>query len=89
MDVEIYGKRLELLKQAVPSLRRAGVLVSGRQPLGVLDSQWARNFEAAADSIDGLDLGLGRDFGRDQRAWHACLACAAGHALRHVSGLGI
>jgi putative tryptophan/tyrosine transport system substrate-binding protein len=51
MDVEIYGKRLELLKQAVPSLRRAGVLVSGRQPLYDLDSQWARNFEAAANSV--------------------------------------
>ncbi len=51
MDVEIYGKRLELLKQAVPSLRRAGVLVSGRQPLYDLDSQWARNFKAAADSV--------------------------------------
>ena len=29
MDIEIYGKRLEVLIQALPSLKRAGVLISG------------------------------------------------------------
>jgi putative ABC transport system substrate-binding protein len=32
MDVELYGKRIEILKQAVPTLKRAGVLISARQP---------------------------------------------------------
>ena len=48
MDVEIYGKRIEILKQAVPTLTRAGVLVSGRQPFYKPDSPWARNFETEA-----------------------------------------
>ena len=33
MDLDIYGKRLELVSQAVPNLKRAAVLASGRQPL--------------------------------------------------------
>jgi putative ABC transport system substrate-binding protein len=51
MDVELYGKRIEILKQAVPSLKRAGVLVSGRQPFYKIDSPWAHNFETAAHSL--------------------------------------
>jgi putative ABC transport system substrate-binding protein len=57
MDVEIYGKRLELLKQVVPTLKRVGVLISGRQPLYKRDSQWARSFEASAHALGiGLDI---------------------------------
>src|SRR6516225_10883100 len=41
MDVELYGKRVELLKQAVPSLKAAAVLVSRRQPLYKPGSSWA------------------------------------------------
>ncbi len=55
MDVEIYGKRTELLKQAVPNLKRVGVLISGRQLLYVRVSPWAQNFEAAARSL-GVEL---------------------------------
>jgi putative ABC transport system substrate-binding protein len=51
MDLEIYGKRLAILNQAVPSLKRAGVLVSERQPVYKRDSPWARNFEASANSL--------------------------------------
>jgi ABC-type uncharacterized transport system substrate-binding protein len=51
MDVEIYGKRLELLKQAVPALKRVGVLISGRQPLYQRGSGWAASFEAAANAL--------------------------------------
>jgi putative ABC transport system substrate-binding protein len=57
MDIEIYGKRTEFLKQAVPNLKRAGVLISGRQPLYRVDSPWARNFETAARSL-GLELAI-------------------------------
>ncbi len=57
MDVELYGKRIELLKQGVPSLKRAGVLVSGRQPFYKRDSPWARNFETAAHSL-GIALDI-------------------------------
>jgi putative tryptophan/tyrosine transport system substrate-binding protein len=57
MDVEIYGKRIEILKQAVPTLKRAGVLMSGRQPFYKPGSPWARNFETSAHS-----LGVALDF---------------------------
>jgi putative ABC transport system substrate-binding protein len=57
MDVEIYGKRTELLKQAVPNLKRVGVLISGRQLLYVRVSPWAQNFEAAARSL-GVELDI-------------------------------
>src|SRR5258708_39941837 len=51
MDIDIYGKRLELLNQTVPNLKRAGVLVSDREPLYKRDSPWAHNFETAANSF--------------------------------------
>jgi putative ABC transport system substrate-binding protein len=51
MDLDIYGKRVELLSQAVPNLKRAAVLASGRQPLYSRDSPWARNVETAAKSL--------------------------------------
>jgi putative ABC transport system substrate-binding protein len=57
MDVEIYGKRIEILKQAVPNLTRAGVLISARQPLYKRDSPWARNFSTAANSL-GIALDI-------------------------------
>src|SRR5262249_57268997 len=53
MDVELYGKRIEMLKQAVPALNRAGVLVSSRQPFYKVGSPWAHNFETAAQLPDG------------------------------------
>jgi putative tryptophan/tyrosine transport system substrate-binding protein len=57
MDVELYGKRIEILKQAVPALKRAGVLVSGRQPFYKVGSPWAHNFETAAQSL-GIALDI-------------------------------
>ena len=57
MDVEIYGKRTELLKQAVPNLKRVGVLISGRQLLYMRGSPWAQNFEAAARLL-GVELDI-------------------------------
>jgi putative ABC transport system substrate-binding protein len=57
MDVEIYGKRTELLKQAVPNLKRVGVLISGRQPLYMRASPWAQNFETATRSL-GVELDI-------------------------------
>jgi putative ABC transport system substrate-binding protein len=57
MDVELYGKRIEILKQTVPALKRAGVLISGRQPFYRPGSVWAHNFEAAAQSL-GIALDI-------------------------------
>src|SRR5262245_44728987 len=57
MDVEIYGKRTELLKQAVPHLKRVGVLISGRQLLYMRGSSWAQNFETASRSL-GVELDI-------------------------------
>src|SRR5262249_24608022 len=57
MDVELYGKRIEILKQAVPTLKRAGVLISNRQPFYKLGSSWAHNLETAAHSV-GITLDI-------------------------------
>jgi ABC-type uncharacterized transport system substrate-binding protein len=57
MDLDIYGKRIDILKQAVPNLETAGVLVSERQPVYRLGSPWARNFETTARSI-GVKLAI-------------------------------
>jgi putative tryptophan/tyrosine transport system substrate-binding protein len=51
LDTDLYGKRLEILKQVVPNLTRAGVLVSGRQPSYSRGSPWEHAFEAAARSL--------------------------------------
>jgi len=56
MDVELYGKRVELLKQAVPSLKAAAVLVSRRQPLFKPGSSWAHKLE-----VDAASLGIALD----------------------------
>jgi putative tryptophan/tyrosine transport system substrate-binding protein len=78
MDLEIYGKRLEVLKQAVPSLTRAGVLFSGRQPLYKRDSPWARNFEASANS-----LGIVLEFlEADEDNLDSALAALAAHGAQ-------
>jgi len=51
MDIDIYGKRIEILKQAVPNLETAGVLISERHPFYKRGSPWARNFETTARSV--------------------------------------
>jgi putative ABC transport system substrate-binding protein len=51
LDTDLYGKRLEILKQAVPNLTKAGVLVSGRQPSFGRGSPWEQAFLAAAHSL--------------------------------------
>jgi ABC-type uncharacterized transport system substrate-binding protein len=51
LDTDLYGKRLEILKQAVPNLTKVGVLVSGRQPSYGRGSPWEQAFQAAARSL--------------------------------------
>ena len=57
MDIEIYGKRLEILKQAVPYLKKVGVLITpGKpylpgKPYYQRGSPWANSFETAARSL--------------------------------------
>jgi putative ABC transport system substrate-binding protein len=58
MDVELYGKRIEMiLKQAVPTLKRVGVLITSRQPFYKLGSSWAHGLETAAHSL-GIALDI-------------------------------
>jgi putative ABC transport system substrate-binding protein len=52
MDLNIYGKRIELLNRTVPNLKRVAVLLSGRQPLYSRDSPWARDFARSAKLLD-------------------------------------
>lgn len=57
MDFDIYGKRIELLKQAIPTLSKAGLMVSRNNPTFKSNSQWARDVEAAARSL-GISLDI-------------------------------
>lgn len=57
MDSELYGKRLELLREMVPRLARVRALTSGVSPLYRPDTAWARQLAAAAGTLGiGLDM---------------------------------
>ena len=57
MDTDIYGKRIEILKTAVPKLMKAGVLVSPDKPYYQRGSPWAQEIMAAAGSLNvSLDI---------------------------------
>ncbi|HJQ56405.1 MAG TPA: ABC transporter substrate-binding protein [Vineibacter sp.] len=51
MDSELYGKRLELLRELVPGLARACALTSGTSPIYRPGTAWARELEAAAGTL--------------------------------------
>jgi len=55
MDLDIYGKRIEILKSAVPKLVKAGVLITPGKPYYQPGSPWAREVTAAARSL-GVEL---------------------------------
>ena len=56
MDLDIYGKRLELLRQAVPGLRKAAILgARTAKPMYWTGSSWASTVHAHARSL-GLTL---------------------------------
>jgi putative ABC transport system substrate-binding protein len=55
MDLDIYGKRLEILKQAAPSIKKAAMLVSPGKPFYQRGSPWTHNMETAAHSL-GVEL---------------------------------
>jgi putative ABC transport system substrate-binding protein len=57
MDFGIYGKRVEILKEAVPGLTRAALLVSPNNLTYKRGSQWARDVEADARGL-GVELSL-------------------------------
>jgi putative tryptophan/tyrosine transport system substrate-binding protein len=50
--VEVYGKRIELLKHAVPGLHRVGLMVSPNRPEYKRDTPWKRDLEGVARSQD-------------------------------------
>jgi putative tryptophan/tyrosine transport system substrate-binding protein len=51
MDFSIYGKRIEILKLAVPGLKKAGLLMSGGKLSYRRHSEWARSVEADANTL--------------------------------------
>jgi putative tryptophan/tyrosine transport system substrate-binding protein len=75
MDFSLYGKRIEILKQAVPGLTKAGVLMSGGKLSYRRDSLWARSVEA-----DARLLGIELDFveAGEEQLDRALAALAAG-----------
>jgi len=78
MDIDIYGKRIEILKQVVPNLETAGVLISERQPVYRRGSPWARNFETAARSV-GVKLAIVQ---ADENTLDSTLATLAAEGVR-------
>jgi putative tryptophan/tyrosine transport system substrate-binding protein len=57
MELDLYSKRIEILKEAIPGLGRAALLVSRGNPSYRRDSAWARQVEAAGRSL-GIDVEL-------------------------------
>jgi len=57
MDWDIYGKRIEILKQAVPDLRKAALLLSSGNPVYRRGSAWAAKV-IADSSLLGVDLSI-------------------------------
>ena len=57
MDIDIYGKRLEILKTAVPTLLKAGVLITPGKPYYQRGSPWAREVMAAARAL-GVEVDI-------------------------------
>jgi putative tryptophan/tyrosine transport system substrate-binding protein len=51
LDLKIYGKRVALLKEAVPSLKKVAILVSKGNPTYGRGSDWAHEVEAAGHSV--------------------------------------
>jgi putative tryptophan/tyrosine transport system substrate-binding protein len=57
MDWGLYGKRIEILKQAVPQLSKATLLLSRENPTYRRGSPWAAEVERDAHSL-GVDLSI-------------------------------
>jgi len=57
MDWSIYGKRIEILKQAVPDLRKAALLLSRGNGTYARGSPWAYEVEMDARSL-GVELSI-------------------------------
>jgi putative ABC transport system substrate-binding protein len=78
MDLDIYSKRIELLSLAVPSLKRAAILTSRRQPLYSRGSPWALSVETAAKSL-GVTLEF---FEADKSNLDGTLAAIGAHGAQ-------
>jgi putative ABC transport system substrate-binding protein len=52
LDIDIYGKRLALLKQAAPHIKKIGILTSPGKPYYRRGTPWAVSLETAARSLD-------------------------------------
>ena len=51
MDMDIYGKRMALLKDVVPDLKKIGVLISPGKPDYSRTSEWGRRIAGDARSL--------------------------------------
>jgi ABC-type uncharacterized transport system substrate-binding protein len=87
MDFAIYGKRIEILKQAVPGLKKAGMLISGGKLSYRRDSLWARGVTADARSL-GLELDI-VEAGADRLDGALAAMAAAGVGGVVVSAHGV
>lgn len=63
MDWEIYGKRAGILKEAVPSIRKAALLISRGNPVYKRDTPWATEVVVSARGL-GIELDI-VDFDHD------------------------
>ena len=86
IDFDMYGKRIELLKQAVPNLNRVGLIVSQSSPTFRPNSQWARDVETEARSL-GIALDVIEFNGDTVEATVAAVAANSARARRRGDGV--
>jgi putative tryptophan/tyrosine transport system substrate-binding protein len=82
MDFGIYGKRIEILKEAVPGLKKVALLVSPSNLTYKRGTQWARDIEVAV-------RGLGVDFAVVEAAPASVDATIAAAGAGEAGGLAI
>jgi putative tryptophan/tyrosine transport system substrate-binding protein len=85
----VYGKRIELLKHAVPGLHRVGLMVSPNRPEYKLDTPWKRDLQGVARSQDiSLDF-INFDAGTVESAMSATVARGAQGLIYPSDGVAV
>ena len=82
MDWGLYGKRIEILKQAVPQMSKAALLLSRANPTYRRGSRWASDVERDARSL-GVELSIVETEPEDVEA---VIAAAASNGCQGIIG---
>ena len=85
MELDLYSKRVEILKEALPTVRRAALLVSRGNPTYGRGSNWARQVEAAGRLL-GVNIELVEAEHVTTDAVVAAVAAAAANGVQALLG---